>query len=513
MWYLCAKIDTNHPKSKPVMKRVIPALLLVIGIATAASAQLTKNFSIVSVANNATINLEGDKETKLYLTWTNADLQQPGTVIRYSVQLDTPGGNFNNPVLIIGSTCCASFFDDSTINIKYGYLAGELEAAIKSKLQKTFKIGETATFDWMVMVNATGPNATYENRQTTSQRITFNRGQFGSEYVPVKLAMPLDNSSFFVEDNASINLKFQWNKAYCPSGCATAQYHIMFDEMSGDFSTPLYSFTIPQTPFDTLFDLRQDILAQMMYDNGMPINTPKTYKWAVKVTGNNEEIITPSRRVSLQRGLMRYEHIPFGTIFPIDNSVFTISGKQTDTIFFAWNRTRSGFPDAASYTILFDTAKAGFNFQKPVFRLSTAVGDTSLKAKYITLRDSLDKKYGKNWKNAKLKWTVEADIIGYKFMSEDTNDITLSRGFFTSINSEENTTAFVNIYPNPATSEVTISFPFGISSVSVVDLAGRQVLVSASETLAVSGLENGVYMILALDKNGVSLPPQRLIKQ
>ncbi|MGV3597446.1 MAG: SusE domain-containing protein [Bacteroidota bacterium] len=495
------------------MKRVIPALLLIIGVVAIANAQLTKNFSIVSVANNATVNLEGDKETKLYLTWTNADLKQPGAVIRYSVQLDTVGGDFSNPVLIIGSTCCASFFDDSTINIKYGYLAGELEAAIKNKLQKTFKIGETATFDWIVMVNATGPNATYENRQTTSQRITFNRGQFGSEYVPVKLAMPLDNSSFFVEDNASINLKFQWNKAYCPAGCASPQYYIQFDNMSGDFSTPLYSFAIPQSPFDTLFDLRQDILAQMMYDDGMPVNTPKTYKWAVKVTGNNEEFITPSRRISLQRGLMRYEHVPFGTVFPIDNSVFTISGKQTDTVFFAWNRTRSGFPDAASYTILFDTAKTGFNFQKPVFRLSTAVGDTSLKAKYITLRDSLDKRYGKNWKNVKLKWTVEADITGYKFMSEDTNDITLSRGFFNSISSGENELSLINIYPNPATSEVTISCSSGISTVSVFDLTGRQVLVSGSETLTISELENGVYMVLALDKNGVSLPPQRFLKQ
>jgi hypothetical protein len=503
------------------MKNIISALICFVVLSIAASAQQTKPFSIVDVQDNATIKLEGDKNTEITCVWTDASLHNPGTSITYSVQFDTIGGSFSNPWSIIGSACCAPFFSDTTAKISYEFLIGELNKIYEDHYGKAFKPGESITLDWSVHVTAVAPGPNYEFSSTASRKITFVRGQFDDEYVPVNLLQPLNGSSFFVEDNDVVKLKFQWNKAYCPGGCDAPHYQIMFDSLGGDFSNPLYFYSVPQSPFDTIFDLRQDVLAQMMFDDGIPTNTPKTYKWTVNVFGNGEEFNMDSRNLSLLRGLMKTEHIPFVTDAPIDNAVFKLEKNKTDSVFFSWHHTRTGYPDAATYEILFSPATQ-LNFSAPLFRLKANGNDTTYIARYLTLRDSLDKKYGQNWTSIALKWTVEADIIGYKFLSEDTNDILFARGFFTGINPIGRQTKEISIYPNPANSTVTILAADDLQQITVTDVAGRQVFEERAAgfanqtgvyTLNISALANGVYFISAQDKNGLSLPPCRFIKQ
>jgi hypothetical protein len=520
LWYLCP-CKSTYQLIELEMKNIISALICFVVLSTAATAQLTKPFSIVDVQDNVTIKLEGDKNTEITCVWTDANLHQPGVSVTYSVQFDTIGGDFSNPWSIIGSACCAPFFSDTTVKISYAYLIGELNKIYQTHYGKSFKPGESITLDWSVHVTAIKPGPTYEFASTSSRRITFVRGQFDDEYVPVQLLQPLDNSSFFVEDNNVVKLKFQWNKAYCPGGCGAPQYQIMFDSLGGDFSNPLYFFSVPQSPYDTLLDLRQDVLAQMMFDDGMPTNTPKTYKWTVNVFGNGEEFNADAWKISLQRGLMKTEHIPFVTDAPIDNAVFKLEKNKTDSIVFSWHHTRTGYPDAATYEILFSPATQ-LNFNAPLFRLKANGNDTTYIARFLTLRDSLDKKYGQNWTSLALKWTVEADIIGYKFLSEDTNDILFARGFFTGINTVGKQAQSINLYPNPASSELTVLVAEELQAIAVLDVTGRKVFdktvdgfanSTGAYTVDIAALANGVYFISAQNKNGLSLPPCRFIKQ
>lgn len=477
-------------------------IFLLLISAFGAKAQLIKAISSVDVPDNYTVRLQGDKNTNLYFKWTSANLNKPNVIITYSFELDTINGDFNNPWTIIGGSCCANFFNDTTMEVSLEYLANELDFIYGKRYGTKFKQGDSITLDWIVMANASGPNATYENKSTVARRITFVRGQFNQEYVPVKLVQPLDNSSFFVEDNPSISLKFQWNKAYCPTGCASAQYYIMFDSLGGDFSQPLYFYAIPQSPFDTLLDLRQDVLAQMMFDDGVPRNVPKTYKWTVKTIGNSQEFFAVApRRISLLRGLMRTENTPFYIQSPVDNAVFKLEDNKNDSIIFTWNRTQTGYPDAASYTLLFDTAKASLNFSQPLFRFKTVVGDTNFIARYIALRDSIDKHYGKKWNSVALKWTVEADVIGYKYMCADTNDLRIARGFFAGIENTKKLPA--KVYPNPASQfiNITLESDVTVTRFEICDAFGRiissvQVTDSNSHIVCdVSSLATGMYFI------------------
>lgn len=505
-------------------KYIITSLLFAIATVGSALGQLTRPYNILDVADNTTINLTGDTGTKVSFKWTSADNNVAGTAIIYTIQLDTAGSDFSNPPIKIGSVCCGKTFKDTFVDIPYRLFAAELNALFQARYKKPFGVGESITLKWIVYANATGSNATYENRQSvTTRTITFTRGQFNSEYVPVSLVTPLDNSSFFVEDNDAVKLKFQWTKAYCPGGCEAPQYQIMFDTLGGDFSQPLYFFTVPKSPFDTIVDIKQEVLAQLMYDDNIPTNTPKTYKWTVSVFGNGQEFFATSpKRISLLRGLMKTEHVPFTTLSPIDNAVHKLENDKSDYVLFSWTKTKTGYPDGASYSVVFDTAKTNPNFANPLFSFKTAVGDSLFVGRYVFLRDSIDKVYGINWRNITLKWTVIADVIGFKFMCNDTNDLLLARGYFVGVNESESNNASINVYPNPAQAQISIKSgdEEGIGFVSIKDISGRDVISQSyigttnnEIQLQVGHLGAGVYFIYGQNGQGVPMVPVKFVKQ
>lgn len=76
----------------------------------------------------------------------------------------------------------------------------------------------------------------------------------------------------------------------------------------------------------------------------------------------------------------------------------------------------------------------------------------------------------------------------------------------------KNSLTGVSLYPNPAKSQVTINVPAGSTTVKSViyDIMGRQVAAGNTNTLDVSGLTNGVYIVKA-DIDGKSFE-QKIIK-
>jgi hypothetical protein len=118
---------------------------------------------------------------------------------------------------------------------------------------------------------------------------------------------------------------------------------------------------------------------------------------------------------------------------------------------------------------------------------------------------------------------VQADVIGYKFMSEDTSDILITRGYFTGIEEAGINTGPVVVYPNPATAELHIYMggKRRIGNIKAVDIAGKTVLAESAfiynadasrYTVDVENLAKGTYFIQWQDRDG-TLQSHKFIKQ
>lgn len=73
----------------------------------------------------------------------------------------------------------------------------------------------------------------------------------------------------------------------------------------------------------------------------------------------------------------------------------------------------------------------------------------------------------------------------------------------------------VALYPNPASNQFTVSASsssFGIKSIAVYTITGQQLLQTTENTVDVSGLSNGIYIVKTETTNGLSVS-QKLVKE
>ncbi|EDM45241.1 hypothetical protein SCB49_05527, partial [unidentified eubacterium SCB49] len=59
-----------------------------------------------------------------------------------------------------------------------------------------------------------------------------------------------------------------------------------------------------------------------------------------------------------------------------------------------------------------------------------------------------------------------------------------------------------NLYPNPATTQITIKGDFEIATVEIYNLLGQKVMHSSSEILNIQDLANAMYLVNITDTNG-----------
>ena len=68
-------------------------------------------------------------------------------------------------------------------------------------------------------------------------------------------------------------------------------------------------------------------------------------------------------------------------------------------------------------------------------------------------------------------------------------------------------------YPNPATALVTVSSSSDIASVEVTDLSGKIVAKSNGNSVDISNIDSGVYLLSIITLDGNSSVSQRIIKK
>ena len=69
----------------------------------------------------------------------------------------------------------------------------------------------------------------------------------------------------------------------------------------------------------------------------------------------------------------------------------------------------------------------------------------------------------------------------------------------------------VSIYPNPATSVLHIEMTQSIKQVTIYSMLGKAIVSTQSNTVDVSGLSNGLFLIKIEDENG-SVLTERFLK-
>ncbi len=100
--------------------------------------------------------------------------------------------------------------------------------------------------------------------------------------------------------------------------------------------------------------------------------------------------------------------------------------------------------------------------------------------------------------------------------SANGGDVTFfGQGITTSIKGVEDVS--VNIFPNPASDFIKLTNVSGIANVEIYNLIGRKVLVengiSEGETLNISNLSKGMYLVRMLDDNNNVLTTRRISKR
>lgn len=197
----------------------------------------------------------------------------------------------------------------------------------------------------------------------------------------------------------------------------------------------------------------------------------------------------------------------FNLLTPANNTAVQIQGAGSQTVDFTWqNSTRSVGTTPVTYTWSLETATAN-----PV-TLTTRTGLTSpsLSLDYGVIADTLTARglnvggaFSGRWKVVATSGTLTKEAVA-KF------NISLTRGVITSV-AENALGRAMNLYPNPATNQATLSYNFDKNvdlKVVLVNPMGQEVLsidennaLRGEVTMDISNLQSGMYFVRISDGN------------
>ncbi len=168
----------------------------------------------------------------------------PNNAIQFSWTEATPGVS-KTPTymvslfLVDAESAFTSFISDSegtatTLSLSFSNIDQALADA-------SFSAGAEATIQWQV--TATNGDVEVETGKTN---ITFTR--FSSDGIMAFNLLTPDNNPIITADvfgTPNAEVEFTWEEALTTSGAGIIEYTVLFDELDGDFSDPLFSFPIP----------------------------------------------------------------------------------------------------------------------------------------------------------------------------------------------------------------------------------------------------------------------------
>lgn len=122
---------------------------------------LLGDFDLISPANNATVQLQGDPAQTVTISWSTSEALSGAAAPTYSFLVTLPTSDFSSPLLSLPSDNSGA---DTTLTLSYGALADALSASLAP--------GGSLTLKWTVKATSGGQ----EEWAASEYLITFERG-------------------------------------------------------------------------------------------------------------------------------------------------------------------------------------------------------------------------------------------------------------------------------------------------------------------------------------------------
>ena len=273
--------------------------------------------------------------------------------------------------------------------------------------------------------------------------LLFSQGK-AQVTVDYDLHLPAHQSTVYIAGSSSDPVVFSWS-----SGKGTGQpgtsftYDLLFDSLSGDFSTPLdYITNAAYSSYfnDTSLVLTKEIwshflngISQTLRGRDFMHGDTLRLKWRANLTaiepGPSYEFKTSSSdfAVTFIRGQLNDELTPVNLYYPPVNQLVAVDGNPNATTLFSWSA--SWCPDGcgtASYQLLIDTALS--DFSQPPFSVLVPMNDSSWEVSYSTLNQFLVDTKTPEGATRVIWWKVLAIGNGEVLYSKEARPVVLWNG-------------------------------------------------------------------------------------
>jgi len=222
-------------------------------------------------------------------------------------------------------------------------------------------------------------------------------------------------------------------------------------------------------------------------------------------------------RIALQFGLAAtYELANFSLASPANNASVDIFDDPTKNVVIRWNKSSNSSGSTINYVWSIDLP--GGKFLTPLVDVDAGNDTDSLVLPMDDVYAGLtDLGFGVD-QTATVDWTITAsNDVFYRLA--DRRTVSLTKRAPVGLK-DNNISAFVNVYPNPAKDNLSVSIDKGIAAIAnieIIDITGRRVLSleglnTHQQNIALSTFGTGVYILNVVSTNGASASKKFIVQ-
>lgn len=266
--------------------------------------------------------------------------------------------------------------------------------------------------------------------------------------------------------------------------------------LSDPLGNPL--LTIP-TGTDTFQIFDYAALDGLLAAGGVSIGGAIPVSWNVAAINGTDTTLAENGPFSI---IMRRRVVtrPFALLTPSDGTTLTVQGDATQTVDITWESVKFARGNGdVNYTWLLDAVTGDFSNPIAAVPSLNSGNDTTLTLDFATIVSVLNANNIAVGNTFNGKWTVVANIPN---VGTDTAtaffEINLERGEMTGLGELVNQTQW-NVFPNPASSYITVNSAETIDQLVIYNTLGQEVIrktnVNPNSPISMQHLKPGVYFM------------------
>ncbi len=393
--------------------------------------QLT-TFNLLVPVTNSKIVTNATNNNPVNFSWNKTP---NGVAYKWFI---TPSiGTFNNPWLVAGSA-----FSGTDTTFRYQYLQFDTLAA-----QKGIAKGDSVSLKWTAYAYAGNDSimaAQSNNLWLVRENIIVPPPTLGA----FNLLTPANNARVEVEQGAVNSVTVRWSKSN-----NVLIYKWFATTATGNFNSPIAVMPSNVTGTDTTLTLVSGAVDALLASLNIKKGDSVMLKWTVfsyKNGGLDSLKASQDFNVTIVR---KRKLLAFNLTAPVDNARLEVEQNETTPVVISWSASASG----VTYKWLLDAASGNFANPWAVMSADNSGSDTKLSLAAGSIDNLVAGKGVADGDSVSLKWTVRAYETGDSLQATQTFNIKVLRKKAVGL-VEKELNPLVKIYPNPAHSEVSISF-------------------------------------------------------